>query len=401
MRRILAFLTLTLLLLATGVTISKAQSCNNEDECKKLINEYEQKLVGIRDQKSTLSSQIQFADTQIYLTTLRIQDAERKIEQTADEIENLKGRIVTLNSSLDHISKLLLEKIIEGYKRREVPLFSIFIDPDNASTMFNRLKYAKVAEENDRKLGFQVQQAKLNFEQQKGLREQKQTELAQLSNALEQQKAALDSQKLQKQRLLADTQNDERTYQNLIARARAQSSAFSSFARSSGAYSSISPDGLGTGSDGNYFSQRDSRWASQILGNSSSDCDGHGCSVLEAGCLASSIAMVARKQGNGGINPAAIASNLDYFSANTAYMKYGTPAGSRQSISVSDVDSQLSQGRYVIAGINHGGCSSNSDHFVVLTKKEGSEYKMHDPIYGPDINFSSHYSQICYAELLN
>lgn len=230
MRRILAFLTLTFLLLATGVAISKAQSCSgiSKEECNKLINETEQKLASTRDQKQTLASQIKFMDTQIYLTELRIQDAERKIEQTANEIENLKGRIVTLNSSLDHISKLLLEKIIEGYKRREVPLFSIFIDPDTASTMFNRLKYAKVAEENDRKLAFQVQQAKLNFEQQKNLREEKQKELAELEAALENQKSALDAQKGQKQELLITTQNDEAKFQLLLAHLRADATSINS-----------------------------------------------------------------------------------------------------------------------------------------------------------------------------
>lgn len=217
----------------------KAQSCGNEEECKKLISEYEQKLVGIRDQKNTLSSQIQFADTQVYLTTLRIQDTERKIVQTASEIESLKGRIVTLNSSLDYISKLLLEKIIESYKRREAPLLSIFIDPDSASTMINRLKYAKVTEENDRKLAFQVQQAKLNFEQQKNLREDKQKELAQLEIDLGNQKSALDAQKVQKERLLALTKNDERVYQNLLARTRSEYAAIQGIISGAGTESLI------------------------------------------------------------------------------------------------------------------------------------------------------------------
>lgn len=225
MKRFILYL---LLLLSISITLFfvvqkvMGQSCGNEDECKKLILEYEQKLSGLREQKNTLSSQIQFADTQIYLTTLRIQDTEQKVKRTADEIENLGGKIQTLNSSLNYISKLLVEKIAEGYKRRDIPIFSFFIDPDTASTMINRLKYAKTAEESDRRLAFQVQQAKLNFEEQKNLREEKKAELEQLTTALEQQKTALDSQKVQKQRLLADTQNDEQVYQNLLARARAE-----------------------------------------------------------------------------------------------------------------------------------------------------------------------------------
>ena len=107
------------------------------------------------------------------------------------------------------------------------------------------------------------------------------------------------------------------------------------------------------------------------------------------------------------MTPQDIATNLNYFDGNTALMSFRLPAGNRNKIysvregigSLSDVDMQLNQG-YVIAGINYGSCQYNSDHFVVLTKKEGDEYKMHDPIHGPDINFSSKYSQICWAEVL-
>ena len=239
MKRILTTIIFTLLIAISSGVFSHAQSCGNEEDCKKLISEYEQKLVGIRDQKNTLSSQIEFADTQVYLTTLRIQDTERKIAQAADEIDNLKGRIITLDSSLDYISKLLLEKIVEGYKRREAPLFSIFIDPDNASTMINRLKYAKVAEESDRKLAFQVQQAKLNFEQQKDLREDKKKELAILEVNLESQKSALDEQKAQKERLLTITKNDERVYQNLLAQTQAEFAAIQGIVSGAGTESKM------------------------------------------------------------------------------------------------------------------------------------------------------------------
>ncbi len=393
MKKLILYTGLTLALLISFFTVShivKAQSCGNEADCKKLISEYEQKLVGIRDQKNTLSSQIEFADTQIYLTTLRIQDTERKISQTADEVESLKGRIVTLNSSLDYLSKLLLEKIVESYKRREPPFLAVFIDPDNASTMINRLKYAKVAEENDRKLAFQVQQAKLNFEQQKDLREDKQVELAKLSTALEGQKIALNGQKAQKQKLLTDTQSDEFTYQRLLAQAQAQLSGFRSFVQTSGASSVIGANSLGNGSDGNYYSQRDERWANRTIGNSSEN-------ILNVGCLISSVAMTLKKNGVG-TDPSAIASNANYFWLNTAYMNLRWnmnpwPNGlNSYSLSISQIDDELNNNRYVIVGVN--GCT----HFVVLTKKDGNDYIMHDPIYGPDLKFSSHYSGFCSAE---
>jgi len=125
---------------------------------------------------------------------------------------------------------------------------------------------------------------------------------------------------------------------------------------------------------------------------------------LNVGCLLTSVAMILKKNGVD-TNPSTIASNANYFELSTANMKYRWGLNPWQNglnsyrISTSQVDEELNNGHYVIAGINYGGCGSYSDHFVVLTKKEGNEYKMHDPLWGPDINFSSHYSTICWAEV--
>jgi len=378
----------------------------SQEAIENKIKEYQQKLTDIRQQKNTLSTQIQEMDTQMYLTGLTIQRSEQKIIATQSEIEKLSSRIDNLDSSLNTLSKLLLRQITKSYKTRTVSLVDLLFETKDMNELANKVKYLRASQNNNQKLLVQVQEAKSSYEEQKVVREQKKQELDQLIVSLNKQKDALKSQQAQKQKLLADTNNDETTYQNLLAQARAQLSAFSTFFKSTGSIGVIDPDGLGKGSDGNYFSQRDSRWAYRVIGSSSYDCDGHPCTVLEAGCLLSSIAMTLKKNGTN-TNPLDIASNMNYFQGNTALMGYTLPSGKRSKIfsvaegigSLADVDNQLSQG-YVIAGINYGSCQWNSDHFVVLTKKEGGEYKMHDPIYGPDINFSSHYSRICWAEVL-
>lgn len=203
-------------------TQTAAQSCGTQDECKKKIAEYEQKLSGIREEKGTLASQIQYFDTQTYLTQLRISDAQQRVNKLTEEVASLSGKIEGLDTSLNYVSKLLIKKIAEDYKRRDVPILNLVIDPGNAPTLINRMKYAKTTQENDQRLAVQVQQAKLNFEDQKTKREEKAAELEELNKVLESQKAELDSQKAQKQKLLAQTQNDEATYQNLLAAARAE-----------------------------------------------------------------------------------------------------------------------------------------------------------------------------------
>lgn len=373
----------------------------SESELNELISKCKEKVMTLSQQRNTLNSEIQYMDTQIYLTNIKIQDTEQKIISTEKEIEVLGSRIEGLNQSIDYVSKLLLNKIVQGYKQRQISLFSLLFDSQNVDDLLSKIKYVKTTRDNNQKLLIQVQEAKSNFEEQKSLREEKKAELNRLTQILNAQKISLDSQKSQKQKLLSDTQNDEATYQRIINQARAQMRAFSSFVRSSGANSTIGANAFGSGPDGNYFSQRDERWANQVIGNSSSDCDGHPCSVLEAGCLISSVAMTLKKQGIN-TNPSQIASDPNYFSANTALMKFSLPNGkSRQTISTSDVDFRLQQG-YVIVGINYGSCNPNqSDHFVVLTEKDGNNYKMYDPLYGPNEYFYERYSQICHAEILN
>lgn len=392
----IVLLSVIILFLNFALTIAQ-ESGSSETELQKKIQEYQQKLNEVRQEKNTLSSQIQYMDTQVYLTQLKIEDTEKRITQTQTEIDTLGSRIEGLDSSLNYLSKLLLEKVVEGYKKRTLSILDFVLNTDNANEFLTSLKYLKTTQFNNQKLLVQVQQTKLNFEEQKKLREEKVAQLDNLKNQLDIQKQELNNQKAAKQKLLADTQNSEAVYQQLLAQAQRQLAAFKSFVQTSGASSVIGANGLGTGSDGAYYSQRDERWANQLIGYSSEN-------ILNVGCLITSVAMVLKKNGVD-TNPSVIASNPNYFDLTTANMKYRWnlnpwPNGlNNYKISTSQVDEELSNEHYVIVGINYGGCSGTSDHFVVITKKDGNEYIMHDPIYGPDLKFSSHYSTICWAEI--
>lgn len=187
-----------------------------------LIKEYEQKLVAIRQQKNTLSSQIQEMDTQMYLTGLNIQRSEQKIIETQSEIEKLSSRIDNLDSSLDTLSKLLLRQIAKSYKTRSVSLVELLFETKDMNDLANKIKYLRSTQNNNQKLLIQVQEAKLSYEEQKVVREQKKQELDQLIVSLNAQKIALKSQQAQKQKILIDTNNDEKTYQTLLTQAQAE-----------------------------------------------------------------------------------------------------------------------------------------------------------------------------------
>ena len=171
---------------------------------------------------STLKSEIQYMDTQIALTALKIQQTEEKIKTTEKEIEILNSRIEGLDTSLNYLSKLLVERIIEGYKKRSVSIFNLLFDTSNASELIGKIKYIKTAQDNNQKVLVQVQETKLNFEEQKKLREEKKLELDSLKKTLDNQKATLNNQRLAKQKVLETTQNDETVYQRLLEQTRAE-----------------------------------------------------------------------------------------------------------------------------------------------------------------------------------
>ncbi len=369
-----------------GPTPTQAQQSNDaaRNEIQKKIDEYEDKLSEIRTEKNTLSSQIEYMDTQIYLTQLKTEETTEKIESTEYEIETLDDWIGDLDSSLDDLSKTMLERIVAGYKTRQASIIDIIFDASSASDLVNKVKYYEVARETNKRVLLEVQEAKLNYEEQKKLREKKKEELDELQETLQVQEANLKNQQEEKRILLSATQNDEATYSRLLEEAKRQIAAYKSFVAITGV-GTVSANGLGTGEGGWYLSQRDERWAGMRMGGSSE-------SVLDVGCFITSIAMVMRYYG-ADYSPANIASSSHYFLPGSAYMYIPStfngswPNGKNyRNIGSGEVSSYLERGVPVIAGVR------GASHYVVLKKNDGGDYIMNDPIYGPDLKVSDYYS---------
>lgn len=381
----LFFLILGWFLISQAVFAQTPTDAQSSDLQKK-IDEYSQKITELQTQKNTLSSQINSMDAQIALAALQIQKTEKTIVQTKEEIAAISEKIEGLDRSIDYLTTLIAQKIAEGYKSRQASFFDFFLDSPDLPTFVNRIKYLKVTQDNDRRVVFQAQQAKLNFEEQKNIREKKQKQLEALTVTLNQQKVVLANQKQQKENLLAVTQNDEKRYQQLLEEAQKQLAGFKSFVKSAGG-GVIAANGFGTGTDGWYYSQRDERWAYQTIGYSREN-------ILEVGCLLTDIAMVMKKYGVDW-TPANVASNGSYFFSNTAYMlkpsQFSWPNNMHYSnIGISQINNEIAAGRPVIAGLYAG---KYGTHYVVLKQIDGDGYIMHDPYYGPDKKFSDYYSK--------
>lgn len=191
-------------------------------EIQQRIRELENKVTELRGQARTLSSQIAVMDNQIKLTQLRIDKTRQDLEELEEDIGILKSKISNLEGDLDKLTKVLINRIVATYQSGAIKPWQFFVTSTGFSDFLYRIQYLKIAQENDKRVVFATQASKDNFESQKKSLEQKQKQVETLKKQLEAQTAQLAQQKRDKEVLFEVTRNDERKYQELLARARAE-----------------------------------------------------------------------------------------------------------------------------------------------------------------------------------
>lgn len=351
------------------------------------INDCNSKLSDLSGQKQTLSQAIGVLTTQISLTQAKINKQSADLAKLETEIADLSGRIQSIDYSLTDLTKLFVARVRDSYKNTARNPFTVLTESNGLTQFAKNLEYVQAVRDHDRNLLLALEKSRLDFDSQKTTKEKKQDELAAIKASLDREKSALAGQVAAKNKLLADTKNNEAKYQSLLSLAQAQLAAFRRFTTNQGGTSLL---GNQTKCDdwGCYYNQRDSSWGNMSIGLSSE-------SMKEVGCLVTSMAMVATHYGHN-LKPSDIAASSSPFWGNTAFMNQGswTVAGvtmsrTRIGSSTAKIDEELSAGRPVVVGIYSG-----PDHFLVITKKDGDDYIINDPYpeNGGSIKFSSRYS---------
>jgi len=189
-------------------------------ELSNQIGQLEKQLADTKQQEKTLSGQISYMNNQIHLTELQIEETTNKLETIAKDIDILIQKIGRLEKSLDQIAEILLNRVKETYINGRVKPIEMILSSDGFPDFLSRLKYLKAAQSHDKKLMYQIQQTKTNYEDQKKLLEEKKKEQEELKKRLEGYTFTLAGQKKDKEYLLEVTRNDEARYQKMLADAR-------------------------------------------------------------------------------------------------------------------------------------------------------------------------------------
>ncbi len=210
-----------LLLLFTPLLSVRAQ----DSDVNNTIEELTKKISQLQQEENTLSKQISLLDSQISLTTLRVNTIRAAVTKLTAEIDELAGEIERLEELLTRRTELVLRRIPESYKRKNTSQFGMLFLSSSFSDFVARVKYISTIQEHDAALLFQLKATQNNFEERKGLREEKKREQEKLKKQLEQESASLARQKKEKQVLLDLTKNSETVYQKLLAQALAEKQA--------------------------------------------------------------------------------------------------------------------------------------------------------------------------------
>lgn len=195
------------------------------NKLKDQIKDLENKISDLQGQEKTLSSQIKVMDSQIKLTELKINATEEEIANLTKGIETTNKKISNLEETLNNLTRVLLNRIVATYETGSTQSFGLLLSSKGFADFFSKINYLRIVQNHDKQLILETQQAKNDYANQKQIFEDEKAKVEALKKQLENYTAQLAQEKRNKQSLLDVTRSDERRYQELLAKARAEMSA--------------------------------------------------------------------------------------------------------------------------------------------------------------------------------
>lgn len=211
----------------TASTLYAQTDAEKYQEIQKKIAETSAKITDLQKTERDLTQQIDYINSQIKLTELRIEEAQAKIDQLEKEITTLGFRIGYITDSVDRLERLLKQRIVATYQQSFVSNLEILITSQDFSDLILRLQYLKEVQENDKKILSNLLETKSNYANQKDEREDKQAQIEDAKAKLDTANVLLARQKREKNDFLAVTRNDEKRYQEELRRLQADAASIS------------------------------------------------------------------------------------------------------------------------------------------------------------------------------
>lgn len=217
-------------------TPTPTSQANNTDldQIKKTIEELTAKIADVQKERQSLASTIKFLDAKISLNVKEIEKTQFEIRMLEAQVNDLGQRIEGLELSLHDLSSALIERIQSQYKRGTGDGLARMFATTGISSLFKETKYLSQVRAHTQELLLNTEQKRQLYDQEKKTKEQAQREMQALQTKLQVQQKDLQQQKEDKNRLLAITKNDEKTYQDQLAKTLEEYNAIQSIAAGAG-----------------------------------------------------------------------------------------------------------------------------------------------------------------------
>ncbi|HVF69544.1 MAG TPA: hypothetical protein VNA13_03185 [Xanthomonadales bacterium] len=211
--------------LAQTPTASPTTAPNKSSQINELgnkIKELESKVADLKSQGNTLKAQIGVMDNQVKLTEYRIDSTKQQITDLTLDIDSATKRVNNLENSLSDVSRVLINRIVTTYEVGGIEPIHVLVSSSDISDLIKRANYLKIVQAHDKKLMYNAQQARNDYENQKNIFEDKKKKIVGLKDQLESYTKQLDIDKENKEKLLTQTKGSEATYQALLAETKAE-----------------------------------------------------------------------------------------------------------------------------------------------------------------------------------
>ncbi len=191
-----------------GIAVEKEQYAKN-------IKTKQSEVRSLNNQLSILDNRIAKAELDVEEVKNQINEATLEIRRTEVEIEAKENDIEKEKKNISNVLKLL-------YREGDASALEILLMNNSLSEFLSRAKYLEDINSEMNEALEKLKQFKKDLENKKNEQEIKKEELANLKKDLEQSLLAYEQEKMSKEILLEETNNSEKEYQNLLARAEKQ-----------------------------------------------------------------------------------------------------------------------------------------------------------------------------------
>lgn len=348
------------------------------------IAEYQAKLNQIGADKKTLQDAINSLDLQRSKIQTQVAVTQHQIDSTQLQLQQLGGQIDDTQQNISQDQAALMSYLQTIQQNDDEPLLAKLLSSGDISSFWNDLDATLQVQDSVRQRTESLKTQEQNLESTQNAVQEKKNQLSSQKQSLSSQQQSLTATVNSKNQLLKETNNQETTYQRLLAAAQQELESYTAFTQNAGGAGLI---GSQTVCDawGCYYNQRDSAWGSLSL-------NGTRFTLASDGCLITAMAMVMTHYGYKNVTPVTINSNpANFASYYPAFLLDTIYAGGVSASRIGTaIDSILASGDPVIVGLKaYGGT-----HFVVLVSGSHGSYTMRDPYIsgGKDISFNAHYS---------